>query len=296
MKKKILISPSTDCYFNLALEEYLVRNIDFSEVSILLIYHNDDAIVLGKNQNIYKEVFLPTILNREVKISRRISGGGTVVHDLGNINFAVLESYDLNKVNHYESSIGFMIECLRSLGVGCYQNKRNAIILDNEKKISGSAQFSTRSGILSHFSLLFDSNLERINHYLQPNDFKVSSKSSQSVRSEVTNLKDYLSMSKDEFIAFLSDQFTSSQSQFSLTSKQLEAVQTLRDTKYSNEDFIFSTSSNGILKNESISIEIEHGMIQSLTGLSSENFYLGKKLNYTDIPKDDLLWKRLMRK
>ena len=294
MKKKILISDSTDCYFNLALEEFLVRNIDFSVQSILLIYVNDDAIVLGKNQNIYKEVFLPTILNREVKISRRISGGGTVVHDLGNINFAVLESYDLKRVNRYDSSIGFMVECLQSLGVGCFQNERNAIFLENNKKISGSAQFSTKSGILSHFSLLFESNLERINRYLNPNQFTVESKSSQSVRSEITNLKEYLSMSKTEFIEFIAAKYSSSDSVFSLTSDQMKEVNILKDQKYSNEDYIYSPSGNATIKNDLISIEMEQGRIRSVIGLPSQNSYLGKRLDYSEIPEDDFLWKYLM--
>jgi lipoate---protein ligase len=290
MIRQVLISQSRDCFFNLALEEYLVRTINFTDSSLLLIYVNEESIILGKNQNIYKEVYLPVLLDKTVRVSRRISGGGTVVHDAGNINFAFFENYELKKVNNYASSIGFMIEVLKSLGIDCYQNERNAIFLANGKKISGSAQFSTKNGILSHFSLLYQSNLQRIEECIQPNKYIISSKSSASVRSEIANLGDTISLSQAEFIESIAKMYSPEGAMFKMTSDQLQSVSALAVQKYSNEEYIFHTSGTGIISSGEITIELEKGIIRELTGLNSFTHYLGKRLNYDEIPSSDPLW------
>lgn len=294
MIRQVLISQSRDCFFNLALEEYLVRQMDWSHSSLLLIYVNEESIILGKNQNIYKEVYLPVLLDKTVRVSRRISGGGTVVHDAGNINFAFFENYELKKVNNYASSIGFMVDTLKTIGIDCYQTERNAIFLANGKKISGSAQFSTKNGILSHFSLLYQSNLQRIEECIQPNKYIISSKSSASVRSEIANLGNSISLAQAEFIERISKIYSPEGLIFELTADQLHAVSELAALKYSNEEYIFHTSGTGIISSDEIVIELERGIIRELTGLNSSAHYLGKRLNYEDIPSSDPLWKFLL--
>ena len=163
------ISDSYDVYTNLALEEYFVRNYDFIDTCLLLVYRNFPSIVLGKNQNFFKEAHLNSFLTSDYHLARRISGGGTVVHDPGNINFAFFEKHDLKNVNSYAWSTMRMTQVLNKLGIGATMNERNAIILDNGKKVSGSAQFSSSLAIMSHFTLLYASDLDKIDDLIQPN-------------------------------------------------------------------------------------------------------------------------------
>lgn len=290
MTKEFIISTSTDVYFNLALEEYIVRNYDLSEKEVLLIYINSPSVVLGKNQNILREINYKNYLDSNLTVARRISGGGTVVHDLGNINFSFFEAHDFKKINSYQSSTARLVEVINKLGVDCYLNPRNAIFLANEKKISGSAQFSCSNGILSHFTILFNSNQENIRKILSPNYYKIETKASQSIPSETDNLANYLNLSQVEFIQ-KTIEILGYDSPLDLTELDLVSVTKLRDEKYSQYSYFYDTSCNGLIIKDKIEIEIESGKIKYLKGIDDNfDFYIGKRLLYSEIDYKGLIW------
>ncbi|MFY7861119.1 MAG: lipoate--protein ligase family protein [Chitinophagales bacterium] len=271
--RRLLYSKRQDPFFNLALEELIVRKFPLEHCDILVIYSNNPCIVLGKNQNVLAEVSLSAIKDQAIIKSRRISGGGTVVHDLGNINFSFFSKHHIHNVNNYSSSVGWMVDCLRQLGVQCHQNERNAIFLSNGKKISGSAQFSTSNGILSHFSLLYNSNLDFVRYCLSKNDsFQMTTKASPSVRSEVDNLKNYLAISQEEFIDEIIG-FWKPDEVLDIAPYDSEITK-LMESKYSNLDYVFNTACSGVIQKNENSITINQGIIESELRINNMDFVM----------------------
>lgn len=287
------ISKSSDVYFNLALEEYFIRHFSFVDRRILLIYRNSPAIVLGKNQNVLKEVNQRFhIANPEYKFARRISGGGTVVHDMGNINIAIFEPYNITQVNRYDTSSGKIVEALNSLGVKCHLNDRNAIILANRHKVSGSAQFSNRNVIMSHLTLLYQSDLDKITKALQPNSYFISTKASPSVASVIDNIGGYLDLPIDNFIDYLISFFGIKNTiDENLIEKNKHK---LLIEKYSNKDYYYDLALNGVVKRGDLSIEFSQGKIIAVNGWEAEKNYIGKRLLTDEIPLTDKIWRVLL--
>ncbi len=191
MKKvKIYISDSSDIYTNLALEEYFVTE---SDEDILLFYVNTDAVVIGKHQNPWKEVDLTSITNtgKPHKVARRLSGGGTVFHDIGNINFSFIRNKDVDFVNFREHIEPISI-ALSSLGIPNEISLRNDIFVQNHK-VSGNAEHvnSRKKRILHHGTLLYDSDLIRLNGSIRAKEkLTIETHAVDSVRSPVMNMRD----------------------------------------------------------------------------------------------------------
>jgi lipoate-protein ligase A len=274
--KFVYFSPSTDPYFNLALEEYLIRNKDWSEDALLLIYQNEPSIILGKNQNFLTEVNQQFWYQNEYKVCRRISGGGTVVHDLGNINFSFFESKTFEKVNSYKSSVLEILRCIDHLSIACEVNSRNAIFLKDELlKISGSAQFTSINSILSHLTLLFESNTKIISEILEPNPFKIETKASPSVRSKIGNLKPYTNFNIEDFKMYCAN-FLEFNSEFSICQEDILKTKALSKI-YASNSWIYEKAGTCKFEGKLGKIHIENGII---THFEYENidphFYIGK--------------------
>lgn len=176
-----------DPYVHAAIEEYIVRHMDTSQTDYVMLYINEPCIVVGKNQSIYKEVSFDYLRLPTSKIVRRISGGGTVYHDEGNLCFAFLSKFDDKKVNNYRYFNQPIVDALHRAGIEASFSPRNDILWQG-KKISGNAQFTDRKNILSHGTLLVNANLNDLRLALKANPFEVSSKAVSSVRSSVMNL------------------------------------------------------------------------------------------------------------
>jgi len=263
MNRYVIFSKSNDPFFNLAAEEYFVRNFDFSESEYLFIYKNTSSIILGKNQNIYKEVHLDFIKNPEIPICRRISGGGTVVHDLGNINFAFLEKRDIKRVNTYHHTVGFLVEAMNMMNVTCSMNSRNAIILDNGLKVSGSAQFASSNGILSHFTLLFNSDLDFINRCISQNSFSIKSKASESVRSLIGNVKDMKDISELDFINKIVAAWGKTYF-YELSDDDIKSILSLKLKQYETSEWIYDKAGDSILEFKNGMVSIKNGFISKI--------------------------------
>ena len=205
-KLRIYISDSHDVYSNLALEEYLVTQ---SNEDILLFYINTDAVVIGKHQNPWKEVDLTPIdeKNKTHKVARRLSGGGTVFHDIGNINFSFIRNKETDFVN-FREHIEPISGALAALGIPNTISPRNDIFV-NEHKVSGNAEHvnSKVKRILHHGTLLYDSNIIKLNGSIKPKkQLAIKTHAVDSVRSPVMNMRKVTDLGDtDTFLAKLVD-------------------------------------------------------------------------------------------
>lgn len=188
IKTKLYISQSRSVFYNLALEEWALKSLDTSNTTYLILYVNAPSVVVGRNQNIFEEVNLSYCKQNNIEVARRISGGGTVFHDLGNLNWSLISSFSTDKVNNYVWASKTIFDLLKSYHLAPYLTDRNAIEV-NQVKLSGQAQFTNRKNILSHGTLLVNSNLKLMQPSIESlNEDKIQSKASKSVRSITENL------------------------------------------------------------------------------------------------------------
>jgi lipoate-protein ligase A len=180
----------TDAHVNLALEEHVLRNAPGDD-DILLFYINAPSIIIGRNQNTVEEINSDVVADRGVQVVRRISGGGAVYHDLGNLNFSFMTRDVQGRFNRYDKFNRPVVEVLNALGVPAELGGRNDILADG-RKISGNAQFATATRMFSHGTLLFDSNLDDVTAALRPRPGKIESKGVKSIRSRVANISEFL--------------------------------------------------------------------------------------------------------
>jgi lipoate-protein ligase A len=265
---------STDPTWNLALEEYCLKELVQFE-RILMLWQNDNAIIIGRYQNAENEVNLEAARALDTKIVRRPSGGGAVFHDLGNLNYTFI--YPIEGLNRLHISVYAepMVKALNKIGVPAEIQGRNDLLLDG-KKISGTAQRIQKGRLMHHGTLLYDSNLDTLESVLQVDAAKVASKGVASIRSRVTNIKDYLPEGQFEDVqafwqallaAFDEDEPLE---RFELTPEMLAEVETIQKEKYQSWEWNFGRAPafefanshrypNGKLE---IQVNVKDGLIQ----------------------------------
>ena len=189
----------TDPRVNLAIEEFALKHLDINE-TYLLFYINEPSIIIGKNQNTVEEINADYVRDEGIHVVRRLSGGGAVYHDLGNLNFSFITKDDGNSFHDFKKFTDPVVKALKKLGVNAELSGRNDILADG-KKISGNAQFSTKGRMFSHGTLLFDSEIENVVSALNVRMDKIESKGIKSIRSRVTNIREHLDedMTMEEF-------------------------------------------------------------------------------------------------
>ena len=181
---------TTDPRVNLALEEHVFRHKPAAD-DCLLFYVNAPAIIIGRNQNTIEEIAPAVVEARGIHVVRRVSGGGAVYHDLGNLNFSFMTPDVANRFSRYDHFTRPVIDVLRDAGVPAELGGRNDILADG-RKISGNAQFARPGRMFSHGTLLLDSNLDDVTAALRPRPGKVESKGVKSIRSRVANISEFL--------------------------------------------------------------------------------------------------------
>lgn len=180
----------TDPRVNLALEEHILRTRTGDE-SLLLFYINEPSIIIGRHQNTIEEINTDVVRERGIHVVRRISGGGAVYHDEGNLNFSFLTPYQPGRFNRYEEFTRPVVEVLQAMGVPVGVSGRNDLIADG-RKISGNAQFVSRGRMFSHGTVLVNSDLDAVTGALNVKPGKIESKGHKSVRSRVANISEFL--------------------------------------------------------------------------------------------------------
>ncbi len=196
---RYIINNSTNPFFNIALEEYCLMHVDPGE-DYFLLWQNEPSIIIGRNQNTLEEINQRFVRERGIKVVRRISGGGAVYHDLGNLNFTFISSVDPGRAINFSVFANPVIKVLKELGVDAILVGRNDITAYG-KKISGNAQRLYRRKFLQHGTLLFDVNIDDLAEALNVSADKIESKGIKSIRSRVGNIREFLKedMTIDEF-------------------------------------------------------------------------------------------------
>lgn len=184
-----------DQTLNFAMEEYALTQLNADE-TYLMFYRMTPTIIVGRNQNTVEEINAAYIHNHPVTVTRRLSGGGAVYNDPGNLSFSFITKDDGNSFNNYRRFTEPVVRALRHLGVDAKLEGRNDLTVGG-KKISGNAQFVTRGRMYSHGTLLFDVALDRVAEALRPDAEKYESKGIKSVRSRVTNIREHLQTDMD---------------------------------------------------------------------------------------------------
>lgn len=180
----------TDPTLNLAMEEYALKHLN-PENTYFLFYINEPSIIIGKNQNTAEEINAAYVNDNNIHVVRRLSGGGAVYHDLGNLNFSFITKDDGDSFHNFRKFTEPVIEALKELGVNAELSGRNDILAEG-RKISGNAQFSTKGRMFSHGTLLFNSNIDEVVNALNVKLDKIQSKGIKSIRSRVANIKEFL--------------------------------------------------------------------------------------------------------
>lgn len=189
----------TDPEINLAIEEYLLNNFG-EEDTYLLFYINAPSIIIGRNQNTIEEINTEYVEKNNIQVVRRLSGGGAVYHDEGNLNFSFITKDDGESFHNFAKFTQPVVDALRKIGVPAELVGRNDLLVKG-RKISGNAQFTSKGRMFSHGTLMFDSEIEHVVAALNVRAEKIESKGIKSIRSRVANISEFLDehMTMEEF-------------------------------------------------------------------------------------------------
>ncbi len=267
-------NPETNPYFNLAAEEYVLKNFNDD---CFMLWRNRPSIIVGKHQNTLAEINIDHVKEKNIDVVRRLSGGGAVFHDLGNLNFTFIKN-----VNNESNLVDFkkytqpVIDVLKHLGVDAKFEGRNDIMI-NGRKVSGNAEHIFKRRVLHHGTLLFSSVMADLSKALKVNPLKYQDKGVKSVRSRVTNISEHLpeKMSVMEFHDKIFDFMVSSEKNavlYEYTDEDIEKINQLVEKKYNTWDWNFGYSpkynfeklirTNG--GNLEIHLNVEKGIITDL--------------------------------
>lgn len=237
-------SPSTDPAFNLALEQYVFDHMDRSQ-EYFMLWQNANAVVIGKNQNTYAEVNQKTANDKNIDVVRRLSGGGAVYHDLGNLNFTfILDAKDAKDLD-IRLFCQPIADLLHSLGVPAEVNGRNDITIEG-KKFSGNSQYLKQGRIMHHGTLMFNSDLSVVADVLNVSADKFQSKAAKSVRSRVTNISPYLpeGFTLEEFKSLLLKHILKTEEiePYRFSEEELTAIEQIKKERYDKWEWNYGYS------------------------------------------------------
>ncbi|MFA1713508.1 lipoate--protein ligase [Peribacillus frigoritolerans] len=264
----------TDPRINLAIEEYALKHLNIDE-TYLLFYINRPSIIIGRNQNTIEEINSDYVDEKGITVVRRLSGGGAVYHDLGNLNFSFITKDDGDSFHNFKKFTQPVVETLEKLGIHAELSGRNDILAEG-KKISGNAMFSTKGRMFSHGTLLFQSEMDHIVSALKVKKDKIESKGIKSIRSRVGNIADFLKepMSVEEFRSFLLQNIfkdSGEVTEYVLTETDWEKIHEISEDRYQNWEWNYGKSPKFNLQNShrfpvgsvDIRLEVNRGIIEN---------------------------------
>ena len=281
---------NTDVYFNLAMEEYFFEKFKKDEVFMLWI--NEPSVVIGKHQNLIEELNMKYCFENNIKIARRLSGGGTVVHDFGNLNYTYITNTTGDTALDFKEFLKPMYNALLNLNIDAHISPRNDFRV-LEKKICGHSQFMRKKRVLHHGCILFDSNLDNLRNALNVKNKKIISKSAKSVKSSVANLKEISKLDYEisDFLEKLKNEILKTQENFEiyeLTKEDILNIDEIKSEKYVTKDWIYGQSPKCTFfldEERDYTVEIDGGKIEKINMGDDNKFdsLIGLYFEYEEI-------------
>jgi lipoate---protein ligase len=249
---RFIESTKTDPDYNLALEQVVFDRLP-KDNEYFMLWQNDHAIIVGKHQNTAEEINAQYVKEHGIRVVRRLSGGGSVYHDLGNLNYTfIMDVHDSSKLD-LALFCEPVVKALQILGIQAEISGRNDITI-NGRKFSGNAQYRKDGRVMHHGTILFDSDLSVISEALNVTSDKIESKGIKSVRSRVTNVREHLTkdMSMDEFKKVLVRVMVEEKNmpRYELSPDELAAVEDLRRTRYATWEWNYGYSPSYSIRKE----------------------------------------------
>lgn len=237
------ISDSENPYFNLAAEELLMRQ---KGDDFIFFYINQPSVIVGKHQNAVAEANIPFLFKNNILLARRASGGGTVYHDRGNLNFCFILSGQQDKLVDFRKYTQPILDALHAIEVDARFGKRSDLVL-NEKKISGNAEHIFKNRVLHHGTLLYNTSLENLENSIQAGRAQITHKAVKSVRSQVTNIAQVLKpeMSMQQFVNHVVSFTVGGHKDiqpYRFSRQDLQSIQSLVENKYSTPGWVYAYS------------------------------------------------------
>jgi lipoate---protein ligase len=271
-------SKSSNPFFNIATEEYFLKNF---EEDVFMLYINEPSIIVGKHQNTLAEINYKFVKDNQIKVVRRLSGGGTVFHDFGNLNFCFIQKGEKDKLVDFKKFTKPILEVLNELNVPAKFAGKSDLVIEN-KKISGNAEHVFRNKVMHHGTILYNSKIKDLSDAIRVDPFKYEDKAVKSNRSLVTNVTDYLNheLSIENFI-FEIFQHIKNVNEDSTNHKLSETdtanIQELITSKYEKWEWNFGYSPKYQFKKEfqfnndflNINFIVEKGIIHSVKSNSN---------------------------
>lgn len=268
-----IINDMTDPYFNLAAEEYVLKNF---EEDCFMLWQNSPSIIVGKNQNTLSEINYEYVKRNNIPVVRRLSGGGAVFHDLGNLNFTFIAASEDDIYKSFRKFTSPIIEVLQSLGVPAEFSGRNDLTIKG-RKFSGNAQYHFKNKVLHHGTILFSSNVSAISSALNVKSSKFKDKAVKSVSSRITNVNEHLSapLTIEQFInhlmAFIMSKYGKA-SIYKYDEEDIYEIIKLKQNKYDTWDWNYGSSPKYNFSNEKsfaggnmeFSLYVERGIIKDI--------------------------------
>ena len=234
---KLYLNDFSDPYFNLASEQYL---LDTEDEPIFMLWRNDRSVIIGRNQNAYAEIDREFVDKNNIAVVRRLTGGGAVFHDLGNLNFTFTAPREQCPTLDFGRFCAPVIDALRKLGVPAELSGRNDLTADG-RKFSGNAQCVYNNKVMHHGTILFSADTAAMSGALRVDPEKMKSKGIKSVRSRVCNLSEYLpGMDVLDLKRYLEDSVPADKTAFSAA--QIDGIKALRDNKYATWEWNYGRS------------------------------------------------------
>ncbi len=245
---RYLRNTRTNPYFNMAFDEYCLEKLSIDE-PVFFLWQNRPSVIIGANQEVHTEVNLDYLKENDISLVRRVTGGGAVYHDLGNLNYTIVGSSD-DLERDYPEYTRYMLQALQKLGIPATMSGRNDILVEG-KKVSGFAKRVCKNRLMIHGTLMFDVNLEQLTQALCPPESKLQSKGIASVRSRVANLCEYLpeitdiSIFKQKLESILSNNYTDQE--WLLSQKDIQNIEQLAHDKFEKWEWIYGHSPRATL-------------------------------------------------
>jgi len=277
---RIILQPTHDPYFNIATEEYLLKqgNDDY-----IILYRNTPSVIVGKHQNTMAELNHSFINNSKIPVIRRLSGGGTVFHDLGNINFCFIVKGREGNLVDFKRFTTPIIEYLKGLGLNAYRGEKNDIRI-GDYKVSGNAEHVYKNRVMHHGTLLFSTNMLWLEQAIKSNENSYTDRAIRSNRSQTINIAELLPypMTVEAFENSLSEFLTEfySATSFKFDSSAKKIISSLASTKYSDWNWNYGYNASYDFRvnidSDILVLKVNNGIIEKVEILQSSSSWIHK--------------------